>query len=76
MGGREELCSGPVPSPPPSPCLGEGNSKGYQGRKNSDSRLLRDGELGQILPRKKVLVAIWKTERSNSGVCAPAVIAN
>ena len=37
---------------------------------------LRDSELGRILLRKQVLVAIWKTERSNSGVCAPAVIAN
>lgn len=32
---------------------------------------LRDAELGQMLRGKQVLVAIWKTERSNSGVCAP-----
>lgn len=74
--GCPELGPGAVPSPPPAQRLGAGNSKWSLRRKSDDSTVLRDGELGQILPRKKVLVAICKTERSNSGVCAPAVIGN
>lgn len=40
------------------------------GRKKPRLHTSRDAELEQTLPRKKVLVAIWKTERSNSGVCS------
>lgn len=35
-----------------------------------------DARGGQILREEQVLVAVWKTERCNSGVCAPAEIGN
>lgn len=66
-----------VPRPPSAALgqrLGGGQCKRGPGNKKAWLPTSGDAQSGQKLRGKQVLVAIWKTESSNSGVCAPAVI--
>lgn len=82
MGGHAP-CRGCRGRPPP-PGEGAGREKGREeegsgsgvreARKCGGASGAAQG--GQILREKQVLVAVWKTERSNSGVCAPAEMGN